>query len=648
MRMIKTALALLLLSLPAYLVAQDPRVKVEPQYARQGEKLQFSFDPAGTELANEAAVEAAVYVCDKKGIHVEEVPLTKSGNKFTGSMQLGETATALSFTFIAGDKKENNAHKGYIVQVYDDKQQPVMGSNKAVYRLYDGYDGYIAGIERNTAAAAPYIEKEYKSFPQNIKENFQDYAAMIYSNKQEGYEGQLLAELQKFEDQEDLAEENYALMSSWYNRLKQKEKAEAITAKMKEKFPEGNWKRNEAWRAINAEKDPAKKEALVEAYMKDFKLDANQVASAKMQVATAYANAKNWEKFNAAIKGVETKMLVGMYNNLAWNWAEKDENMEMAKKLSKQATDWAKKEIDHPTNEKPVTRTKAQWDQDRLSTFGMYADTYAYILYKQKDYKNGYTYAKAAVDSRKRKYAEYNERYALLLEKVAPAEQVKKELEPMVKDGQAGKEARDVLQRAYVKVNKSDKGFDAYLADLDAVNLQKVKEALEKEMLSKNAPGFRLVNLQGNEVDFASLKGKVVIVDFWATWCGPCIASFPTMQRMVDKYKNNPDVVFLFIDTWENVPNRKKLVEDFMAKHKYTFNVLYDKPKEEGSSEFTVVKDYEVEGIPTKFVVDGNGQIRFKSIGWGGNEFAFMQELQMMIEMAGGASGTGTKTKKGF
>jgi thiol-disulfide isomerase/thioredoxin len=166
-------------------------------------------------------------------------------------------------------------------------------------------------------------------------------------------------------------------------------------------------------------------------------------------------------------------------------------------------------------------------------------------------------------------------------------------------------------------------------------------------MMAKNAPDFRLVNLEGTEVSFASLKGKVVIVDFWATWCGPCIASFPSMQKMVQKYKNDPNVAFIFIDTWENVPNRKKLVEDFVSKNKYTFNVLYDKLIEEGSSDFAVVKDYEVEGIPTKFVVDGTGQIRFKSIGWSGNEFAFMQELSLMIEMAG-TGGSGENGKKGF
>jgi hypothetical protein len=258
MRMLKTGLALLLFSMPAWLTAQDSRFTVQPQFPKQGEKLSFSFDPAGTELEGAAAVEVAVYVNDKKGLHVEEMPLTKSGDKFTGSLQLGETATVVSFTFIAGDKKENNQKKGYIVQVYDDKQQPVQGSNKAMYQLYD-YNSYVAGIERKPELAFSYIEKEYKAYPENFKENFSDYARGLANAKKDTYSEVLLPELQKFESQENLTEENYFLISNWYDRLKQKEKAEAITAKMKEKYPEGNWKKGEAYRAFANEKDIAKK-----------------------------------------------------------------------------------------------------------------------------------------------------------------------------------------------------------------------------------------------------------------------------------------------------------------------------------------------------------------------------------------------------
>ena len=118
------------------------------------------------------------------------------------------------------------------------------------------------------------------------------------------------------------------------------------------------------------------------------------------------------------------------------------------------------------------------------------------------------------------------------------------------------------------------------------------------------------------------------------------------MQRTVNKFKDNPDVVFLFMDTWENDSNRVQKVTDFIAKNKYTFNVLYDDPKAKEGNEFVVVENFKVEGIPTKFVIDRNSNIRFKSVGFSGSADATVNELTAMIDMA--SSESGDAGKKGF
>ena len=130
-----------------------------------------------------------------------------------------------------------------------------------------------------------------------------------------------------------------------------------------------------------------------------------------------------------------------------------------------------------------------------------------------------------------------------------------------------------------------------------------------------------------------SNKDTVYIVNFWATWCGPCKASFPGMQMAVNKYKDDQDVKFLFIDTWENGDNYIDGVKKFIADNKYTFNVLIDEKGGDGRQS-KVVTQFGVSGIPTKFIIDKSGNIRFKVVGFDGSADGLVDEVSAMIDMA--------------
>ena len=86
------------------------------------------------------------------------------------------------------------------------------------------------------------------------------------------------------------------------------------------------------------------------------------------------------------------------------------------------------------------------------------------------------------------------------------------------------------------------------------------------------------------------------------------------------------NVAFLFINSWERVADTKKNASDFIKKNNYNFHVLLD-------DENKVIGDYDVSGIPTKFIIDKNGMIRFKSIGFEGSTEGLSDELSVMIEM---------------
>ena len=149
-----------------------------------------------------------------------------------------------------------------------------------------------------------------------------------------------------------------------------------------------------------------------------------------------------------------------------------------------------------------------------------------------------------------------------------------------------------------------------------AVFAVKVKaEIVNTALINQPAPKFSLKGMDGKTVSLSDYKGKILVLDFWATWCVPCRNSFPAMKKVVEKYKNAPSVKFLFIDTRETALNYKTLVRKFLNQHHYPFYTVFDEKSDDGKMN-AMFKQYVMPGIPTKYFIDKNGAIRFQRVGF--------------------------------
>lgn len=160
--------------------------------------------------------------------------------------------------------------------------------------------------------------------------------------------------------------------------------------------------------------------------------------------------------------------------------------------------------------------------------------------------------------------------------------------------------------------------YDDYRKVIDNASAMSRRRILKNQMIQQPMPKGKVLNKEGKSIEISSLLGKTLIIDFWATWCGPCRASFPAMQKLYDKYRNNDKVEFLIVNCWERSDDKKKTVDEFMAKNNYTFPVYFDEND-------TFAKSLGVTGIPAKFFVSPSGIIQFKESGFQG-EAKFIED----------------------
>jgi peroxiredoxin len=134
------------------------------------------------------------------------------------------------------------------------------------------------------------------------------------------------------------------------------------------------------------------------------------------------------------------------------------------------------------------------------------------------------------------------------------------------------------------------------------------------------APPFTLASLSGDQGALSQYKGQVVMVNFWATWCGPCQQEMPLLDQMYKKYK---PAGFTLIGV--NVDKEAPAVKELLARKPVSFPVLLDPANQ-------VSKEYHVDEMPSSVIIDRKGQIRYIHRGYKpGDENEYQDRIRQLI-----------------
>ncbi len=194
---------------------------------------------------------------------------------------------------------------------------------------------------------------------------------------------------------------------------------------------------------------------------------------------------------------------------------------------------------------------------------------------------------------------------------------------------------RHRLRTHYLARHQTETGLgDQLLTDLDA-HLQRQAQRIARlapphsnasAATGTDALAFRLSRPEGAPLDLATLRGKVVVMNFWATWCGPCRTELPLFEKTIERYRNDPSVSFLAVTTDED----REAVLPYLRQYGYQLPVVFA----DGLGEF-----FDVTSIPTTIILNSAGKVSSRLRGYNPRE-DFVALLQQRIEEAKAAPST--------
>ncbi|EDM38585.1 hypothetical protein PBAL39_20970 [Pedobacter sp. BAL39] len=632
--MIKRYLLLICLA-TAFQQLQAQVVDIQPSHPQRGQLLTITYHPdaEGAKINSDAPQPYVNFSFSRFYELPTQLQMQKKGNNWVASFILQRYATFASFTINSGNNIDQPAaHQHYSFAVYD--------GNK---RVKDSYlhESYSLPSQLGKAADLPQrqlglIHKELIAFPDNYEARLREKAILmgIAKTPQEKtkYRNEALQIIHaRFEENPSVVS-NLNKVTMGFLMIGENSRLDSIRKVVLQRFPNSDLAKDYRTSAILKLPDTAARITPLEALLKAGDEAGEEGSTAIHDLLFQYY----------AAEGNATKALLHARKRLQEDGPQTPKNiLEIASLLTanKLAPDSAIAyantalgmtdrwpvgiiryfpEFGHIPSYVPDSVRTATIAEAKSELLSLIALNYLY----KKDKANALKYAADATAAGYSKAGLMNA--ASVYAQTENPKQSYETLWQLLLRDPSDTVAIQTAKVSFLKFNPSEEEFNTKIKGLETLRKNQLKAALKKQLMNKQGLVLNaFTDLHGKPVSKEMMQGKIVIIDFWATWCIPCMEEMPYLQKVYDQYKSNPKVMFMVVNS--GARNTIKDAQGWAAKNtKYTFPLYFNNDPNIGEKiGFNI--------IPTIAVIDGQGLMQFRTIGFEGAEMEHKLSAQIEV-----------------
>ncbi len=639
--------------------SQEKTLEFQSKYVFAGKKLSISYDNSKTNLAGKKNIGAVFYYCSNYQWRAEDIKLTNESGLWKADVDVPDSASVVAFKFVSGQEEDTSDGMARYVGLTVDQDTvntPTSYMSWALLRT-PGFEEYsIPGYISDSAKIDTketfffWVNTELKNFPEERKDiGFMAARAIQINGKGVGNniikdDVNLILSLDSAGEASDMDLYQAALMADIYEPAGSW--AGEIRKLSESKYPNGIVARdNEIWRIFRLA-DAQEREDAMAAFVKRFPYE-------KWKDIHTYNSedylGKNFQSviYNQIIKKdnytlAEEYLHEVPYVNLIssfWHMVQIPyaRGMASAEKLLPIADMLMEEMFNREQTLQDLVYSPKQWTRHVLEMQKDAIVDYASILKKTGNSDKAMAWLMKVEPYFDGSSSKFSDLYISLLDKTKDVDKIKEVIFKGIATNTVSPAMLSSFKEIYITENGSEEGFEAYYQKLKPKSeLEKQQEEIKASFIDKDIDLYSFNTMDGRTFNMADDKGKIIVIDFWATWCVPCKAAMEGMNMVYQQYKEDDNVKFYFVSTMEYDKDFKEGIKKFLKEKGYDFTVLLDKRNPDthkGDFAYShYAKEFGFSGIPQKIIIDSQGKLRWRSTGYNGSPSALADEISFIIQ----------------